>query len=215
MLWQFLLMLLGGVAGYHFWQYVVKEKGYSKIARIGGGGLIGIFGFFVMAAIVVPKEAENIKAVIQTTESVPPKELEAEVAAPVIDHNYSMKDGYEYGYEQAVSADAENAGQVATELLMFKYAGKKDGMHQVYVKNNAYMTSIIECAEPCEFMKIIQHIKGSSTANTQRLRAVPGSVGYGVIEDAINGKLEQFIGEKDGKKYTIWFTEKKPIKTYL
>lgn len=34
-----------------------------------------------------------------------------------------MKDGFEYGYEQAVSENDQKKGQAANELLMFKYAG--------------------------------------------------------------------------------------------
>ena len=45
-----------------------------------------------------------------------------------------MKDGYEYGYEQAISQDAADSGQVATSLLMFKFVGEKDGNYQVFSK---------------------------------------------------------------------------------
>jgi hypothetical protein len=136
-------------------------------------------------------------------------------AAPVVEHYYSLKDGYEYGYEQGISVDQENSGQVAPTLAMFKYSGKKDGVHQVYMKNNKYMSTVVECADPCEYIKVMGYMRGEGAVSTERIKAVPGSLAYGVIYDAINGKLEQFVGERDGKKYTLWLGEKKPLTTYL
>lgn len=138
-----------------------------------------------------------------------------EESAPVVDHYYSLKDGYEYGYEQGISVDQENSGQVAPTLAMFKYSGKKDGVHQVYMKNNKYMSTVVECTEPCEYIKVMGYMRGEGAVSTERIKAVPGSLAYGVIHDAINGKLEQFVGERDGKKYTLWLGEKNPITTYL
>ena len=64
-----------------------------------------------------------------------------------------MKDGYEYGYEQAISQDAADSGQVATSLLMFKFVGEKDGNYQVFSKNAGDVITLLQCSNPCEYIK--------------------------------------------------------------
>lgn len=134
----------------------------------------------------------------------------AEIAldTPQIDHYYSLKDGSEYGYEQAVSLDSANAGQAAPTLIMFKYAGEKSGVYQAYMKEDTGAVTSLECNNPCEFIKINvffdgQHIK------TERIKATEGTIGWLVMADAINGKLEQHIAihKKTGEKAHVWFTE--------
>ena len=136
----------------------------------------------------------------------------AEIAPQVaqIDHYYSMKDGFEYGYEAAISQDAAAAGQVAAKLMMFKYAGNKEGKYQVYSKEGA-TALVAECGNPCDYIKIMTFFQGEHV-NTDRLRATEGNIATMVIMDAINGKMEQFIAEKNGKKATVWFDEKLGVK---
>ena len=135
-------------------------------------------------------------------------EKEAEIAPQtVLDHYYSLKDGYDYGYEQGLSEEAIQQGQAATSLLMFKYAGQKNGIYQVYSKDSDVST-VIECSNPCDFMKIMVFAKGIGHIKTERMRATNGTIGWSVIADAINGKLEQFQGAKNDKKFTVWFDEK-------
>ncbi|MDP2153822.1 MAG: hypothetical protein Q8J66_09215 [Methylotenera sp.] len=141
-------------------------------------------------------------------------EQNAEIAPsePVVDHYYSMNDGYEYGYEQGLSNDSVNAGQVASTLIMFKYAGVKDGVYQVYTKNNMGAFDVLECTNPCQYLKEMIFYNGSHL-KTERIKAVEGSIGWSVMADAINGKMEQFIAEKNnGAKSTVWFNEKTGLK---
>lgn len=165
-----------------------------------------VLAVFLLAACNEGASDDKVKQVIQQI---------AEPETVVVPHNYSMKDGFEYGYEQGVSQDAANAGQVATTLIMFRFSGQKDGVYQVYSKTNEYVSTIIECATPCEFMKLMTYVKGSGVTATERMRAVPGSIGHSVLEDAMNGHLEQYVGEANGKKFNIWMTEKSPALTYL
>lgn len=135
---------------------------------------------------------------IETAEIVP---------EPVkIDHYYSMKDGFEYGYEQAISADAQQAGQVASTLVMFKYSGEKDGAYQAYSKDGSDATTVLQCNNPCDYMKAMVFFNGEHI-RTDRLKAVEGSIGWSVLADAINGKLEKYVGQQNGKKVNVWFTE--------
>lgn len=126
---------------------------------------------------------------------------------PKIDHYYSLKDGFEYGYEQAVSQNALQDGQAVESLLMFKYAGAKDGKYQVYTRDGATF-EVLECNNPCEFMKIMVFFNGKHIS-TERMRATEGTIGWLVMADAINGKLEQFVGERNGNQHYVWFDEAK------
>jgi len=140
--------------------------------------------------------------------------VSAEIAEPTpkIDHYYSLKDGLEYGYEQAVSQDAQNAGQVAQSLMMFKFAGKSGDLYQAYNKDASGAITVAECSNPCEFIKVMVFYNGSHMS-TERLRATDGTIGWLVMSDAINGKLEQYLVEKEGKKFSVWFDEKTGPKT--
>ncbi len=143
-------------------------------------------------------------------EAAAPAEIVA--ATPIIEHHYSLKDGLEYGYEQAVSLDAQNAGQVAGKLMMFKFAGENGGLYQAYSKDASGAITVAECANPCEFIKVMVFYDGEHI-NTERMRATEGTIGWHVMADAINGKMEQYQIDKNGKKYTVWFDEKKGPKT--
>lgn len=144
-------------------------------------------------------------------EKVPETQAAAAPEAPKVEHNYSLKDGIEYGYEQAVSQDQQNAGHVASTLMMFKYAGAKNGIHQTYMTSEAGAVTVAECANPCEFIKVMVFV-GGQHASTERMRAKDGSIGALVMDDAINGQLEQGFEEENGQKFTLWFDEKDGVK---
>lgn len=133
-------------------------------------------------------------------------------AEPVKTHNYSLRDGFEYGYEQALSKDDINRGQAAQSLVMAKYAGTRDGKYQIYILNPAIPGSatVAECTNPCEFMKVMSFFQGKFVS-VERLRVVPGILGWMILQDAINGDLEQYFGEKKGQKFNLWFDEKKGL----
>lgn len=128
------------------------------------------------------------------------------------DHEYSLKDGYDYGYERAVSDEDAAKGKVASSLLMVRYAGARDGKFQAYIKDRATIAAF-ECANPCEFLKTMTFYDGD-LMRTERTRAVEGSVGWSVMSDAINGKLSPWIGTRNGKKFNIWFDEKKGVQYF-
>ena len=136
-------------------------------------------------------------------------EQAAIVPEPVkVDHYYSMKDGVEYGYEQGLSQDAQNAGQAATKLMMFKFSGQKNGVYQVFSAEKSGATVTLQCENPCNYIKSMSFYQLEHTG-TERMKATEGTVGWAVMADAINGKLEKFQAEKNGKKFEVWFDEKK------
>lgn len=150
----------------------------------------------------------------QNTQQVSVEEAPtAEIAqsTPKVDHWYSMKDGYEYGYEQGISQDQQNAGQGAATLMMFKYAGQKDGMYQAYSKDAASGAIVVaQCSNPCDFIKLMTFFQGEHL-KTDRMKATEGTIGWLVMADAINGKLEQYVMDKNGKKAHVWFDEQKGV----
>jgi hypothetical protein len=128
---------------------------------------------------------------------------------PKIEHMYSMKDGDQYGYEKGISKDQQDAGQTASTLLMFSYAGEKDGVYQAYTGTDGVVT-VMQCNNPCEFMKILTFV-GGENVKTDRMKATEGSVGWAVMSDAINGKLEPHVAKRNGKKGHVWFDENSGI----
>jgi len=148
----------------------------------------------------------------------PPKQAAAPAAVvpapPVKTHNYSLKDGYEYGYERAVSAVEQQRGQATSVLIMAKYAGQYEGKYQIYMKPPEQPGSVVvaECSNPCEFMKVMVFFQGEHVT-TERMRTAPGIIGWMILEDAINGELEQYVAEKNGRKIVFRFDEKKGLIT--
>ncbi len=124
------------------------------------------------------------------------------------DHFYSMREGYLYGYERKLSVNEANNGQASTTVLMFQYAGEKDGKHQVLSEEKNVFT-VFECAGECEFIKVMLCV-GGELYKVERIRAA-NTVVAAVLLDAKNGKLEQVVREKrshPNKKFHIWFNER-------
>ena len=123
----------------------------------------------------------------------------------------------EYGYASAISADQKNKGQVATKILMFKYAGERDGKHQVHTTDGIHF-SAIECSSPCEVMKIMDFIDKDylrGTVRVDRIKNQPGSVANSVMEDAIAGKLRQYGIGRDKQRFQVWVDEKKGYREFI
>ena len=133
-------------------------------------------------------------------------------APPAKQHNYSFKDSYEYGYERAVSDQEKNNGIVTPPLVVFKYAGHRDDKYQVYVKDQIVRgaVTVLECSNPCEFIKAMTFYNGEMRKK-EHLRAMDKTLGWLALEDAINGRLEQYVTERNNRKVTIWFDEKKGV----
>lgn len=130
----------------------------------------------------------------------------AEPQKPAIpEHYYSLRDGFEYGYEQAVSESASKQGQVASKILMFKYLGERDGVLQFYSKDGD-MLVVVQCERPCEFIKQMVFYDGS-LQRKEMLRAAQGSIAWALSQDGMNGHLKKFQKERDGKLKEVWFDE--------
>lgn len=128
---------------------------------------------------------------------------EAPAAAPAAPrHIYAIKDGLEYGYEQALSDQDRTQGRVAKSLLMFSYLGKKGGAYQVMLKEDDVRT-VAECALPCEYAKIYTFVD-VTFVKKETIPINPSVLLAGVFADAISGRLEQMQGLRDGTVTTFW-----------
>lgn len=166
--------------------------------------MAGMYGEEKNASNTSAENSENAVPDVATT-GLDPESVPAQVT-----HNYSLKDGYEYGYEAALSENDKAAGKVAADVLMFKYSGDKGETVQVYQKSGDLAT-IIECVFPCEFLKIITYSTSAGHISTDRIRRVDGTIGSMVIADALNSELEQYVAERDGKKYNVWWDEQSGV----
>lgn len=123
-------------------------------------------------------------------------------------HYYSLKEGNSYGYEKELTEHDRQSGVMAKSLVMFKYSGSKEGIHQVYSDDQLTKTLIvIECSDPCEFLKILTYYNGSESPIIERMRTAEGTIGFSVMSDAISGNLEPVYKVKDGIKHRIWLTD--------
>jgi len=121
----------------------------------------------------------------------------------------------EYGYQPAVSENQLNNGQVASTLFMLKYLGEKNGKYQLFTKQNDNVMTVMECQNPCQFIKLSHIINGMGVVKTEVMEAAPDSIGKMAFDDAINGELQQFVKEDGGKRYTVWLDGKKLNRTAI
>jgi hypothetical protein len=117
-------------------------------------------------------------------------------------HFYALKDGIEYGYEQALSEQDRNEGRAAKSLLMFSYLGRKGDIYQVMLKENNIRT-VAECSMPCEYAKVYTFLD-TQFLKKDTLRISPQVIVASVLADAMQGNLEQMTGMQSGVKTTFW-----------
>ncbi|MFC3874855.1 hypothetical protein [Neisseria musculi] len=158
--------------------------------------------------------AVAVAACSQSDTQTPQEEiLKQEKQSTIPDHFYSLQDGQEYGYESAISQDQANAGQAASNIIMIRFAGEKDGKYQIYGKENQ-VYSVFECDKNCQFIKSMVFVD-NQLIRKEMLKGGNDSVASFAFMDAINGKLEKSVEESKGKKYHIWFTEKGKQRTEI
>jgi hypothetical protein len=147
----------------------------------------------------------------QRTPAVAKNEALPEVVTPPKrDHNYEVREDMDYGYAAAISQNAQNGGQVAPKILMFKYAGQRDGKHQVHASDGVNFTAI-ECSSPCEVMKIMNFIDKDylrGTVRVERIKNQPGTIANLVMDDALHGRLNNYGMSRGNQTFQVWVDEK-------
>lgn len=130
-------------------------------------------------------------------------------------HYYSVYMDGEYGYQPEISENQAKDGQVGAALIMLRYLGEKNGIYQIFSKQNESLMSVMECKKPCEYIKVHQIVKGLGVVKTEVIQAAPSSIGKLAFDDAMNGQLEQFVKVEGNKKYTVWLDDKKHMQKTL
>lgn len=146
-----------------------------------------------------PSKVNNIYSLYIGKATLPPPK-----PAPL----YSMNDGLEYGYEQAVSDEARQRGQIASKLIMVKFLGERDGVLQFHTKEGP-LHVVFQCQKPCEFIKQMVFYD-KELQRKEHIRAVAGSIAWAMAHDAMNGHLKKFSKDRDGKQSEVWFDESGP-----
>ena len=114
---------------------------------------------------------------------------------PIPTHNYVIEEDGLYGYQPVVS-DADRTNGVAQKpLVMVKYLGQRNGTYRAEVQIQPGMMTIVSCKDPCEYFKVTPYAYGES-GDPQTMKA-EGTLGGGILEDAIAGELKPF---KAGKR---------------
>jgi hypothetical protein len=155
------------------------------------------------ASNAATKKPEDLKSVAEKTEH--------QKAEPT--HNYSFKENQEYGYEPALNDEQKKNGQAVSKMMMFKYAGTRNGFYQVHAFEDNYITAI-ECKKDCTYVKEITAFANPSFSRSTRVERYAyndSSVASSVITDALNGELEPYHVIKNGKKKQVWVDDKKGV----
>ena len=169
--------------------------------------------FILVSAALLALTACGQSSQAPASEQKPVAEIVPE--EPKIDHYYSMKDGFSYGYQKELSADSASAGIAAEPLVMVLYAGEKEGKYQVFSRDGSNYL-VVQCENPCQYLKIMTFLSdGGAAIDVKNMQALKGIMAESMITDAINGKLEQFTPDKNGKKYHVWFDEHAGFTTKL
>jgi hypothetical protein len=122
-------------------------------------------------------------------------------------HLYSLKDGLEYGYERQLSENERKQGQGATEIVMVRYFGERDGNFQFGIKESG-VDAVFQCQNPCEFTKVMTFLNGRHL-RTERGRFPPETIAGHVMQDIFNKHLERYTTTRNGKTFVFWFNEEK------
>jgi hypothetical protein len=192
--------------------FIDKKSGVIPERKVIATGSIFLL---IISLVVMANTSEDKDASKESGKAAPVALVNTPEPPPAITHNYTLKDGQEYGYELALTQADKDEGRAASPILMFKYSGDKGNTVQVY-QNKDGVTSVIECELPCEFMKIMIFSDGLGHISTDRMRRTAGTVGEQVTTDALNGELDQYELEKNGKKYNVWWDEKRgPVLTQV
>lgn len=172
----------------------------------------------VKAELVKSFKGLVIVAVLICVAALAVKLYEMRGSSSASSHNYTVVDGREYGYPQEVSTSAKQEGRVAGSVIMFRYAGVRNGKHQLLVVKGDVITAF-ECAEPCQVIKVmaVPTITAPVGAvHIEHLQYNPASIAGAAIDDAVNGRLELYEDVDNlGRKTHMWIDEKVGLRREL
>jgi hypothetical protein len=135
-------------------------------------------------------------------------------AAPVRLHNYDSRDGMAYGYTAAITPEQRQAGRVSESVVMFFYAGQREGRHQVHIYEGSRVTAA-ECAAPCDVIKVLTVMDLDSlrgNVSVEYMRNAPGVIAGLALQDALAGKLEPYAEIQPDGRFEVWVDQLKGLR---
>jgi hypothetical protein len=152
----------------------------------------------------------------QASSAGPASSRQAAAPSPKL-HNYEVKDGMDYGYTRALSDAERNAGKAAPSVIMFRYAGERDGRHQVHASDGTTFTAL-ECERPCRVIKSMSFVDADylrDKVHVERLTYQSGTVAAAVFDDVFAGQLRQYGVARGTKSYQVWVDERAGRREHL
>jgi hypothetical protein len=101
-------------------------------------------------------------------------------------HNWTYREGDEYGYAAAVSEDQQKAGQGAGQVTMFRYLGQSGGVYTVASESDGGWLAYASCANPCQVIKLV------GPGSIEHVVFNPNTIVGEALADAFNGQLEVY-----------------------
>ena len=161
-----------------------RERRYGRAVMIVGVSLaLGLSGCD-RAADSGGAQSSASEATSATTDATSPTVADNTPALP--SHNWTVKEGQDYGYAAALSDDDRRAGRGASQVLMFHYLGvNSSGQYVVESYSNGTIMQAA-CAKPCEVIHV------AAPGADDHITFNPETVIGMVLTDAMNGQLEIF-----------------------
>lgn len=115
--------------------------------------------------------------------------------APKPDHNYVyVGDDDQYGYQQQLSSNDQQAGVAQKPLVMVRYLGEKNGSYQAMADMGSGVKVLVTCSAPCTYMQVLTYSYGGLMDKS--VIPTSGTLGGDILSDAIAGQLKVYGSRK-------------------
>lgn len=119
-----------------------------------------------------------------------------------------------YGYERVVTEEEQKAGHAVAPLMMFGYAGERDGVHQVVQLDDHQFIRALQFSDDKAFIKVMTFVN-HKLVKKEILPVVDGMIGQSALIDAENGFMDRLVLTVDGRQGYVWCDEKAGCKGQL
>lgn len=154
-----------------------------------GGLAIAVLGVWFMATHSGNNDSDSPPPPPATPGAYSPE------PAPRPAHNYVyVGDDGQYGYQQELSSNDQQAGVAQKPLVMVRYLGEKNGSYRAIADMGGGATVLVTCKEPCAYMEVLTYSYG--TPVDKSVIPTSGTLGGGILADAMAGRLQVYGARK-------------------